>query len=33
MANRGATWDPLVNTIDDLKEQGSSKLPKMYRGR
>ncbi|VUC26969.1 unnamed protein product [Clonostachys rosea] len=31
MANRGVTWDPLVHTIQDLKELGSKKLPKMYR--
>ncbi|RYP04926.1 hypothetical protein DL764_004138 [Monosporascus ibericus] len=31
MANRGVTWDPLVNTIQDLKEQGSCKMPRMYR--
>ncbi|RYP44545.1 hypothetical protein DL768_008994 [Monosporascus sp. mg162] len=31
MANRGVTWDPLVNTIQDLKEQGSRKMPRMYR--
>ncbi|RKU43204.1 hypothetical protein DL546_006001 [Coniochaeta pulveracea] len=31
MANRGATWDPDVHTIADLKELGSKKLPKMYR--
>lgn len=32
MANRGLTLDPHVFTISDLKEIGSSKLPKMYRG-
>ena len=32
MANRGITWDPLINTIEDLKEHGSRKMPKMYRG-
>ncbi|KAB2581035.1 Peroxisomal (S)-2-hydroxy-acid oxidase GLO4 [Lasiodiplodia theobromae] len=31
MANRGLTLDPHVFTISDLKEIGSSKLPKMYR--
>ncbi|EOD45740.1 putative fmn-dependent dehydrogenase family protein [Neofusicoccum parvum UCRNP2] len=31
MANRGVTLDPHVFTINDLKERGSSKLPKMYR--
>jgi (S)-2-hydroxy-acid oxidase len=31
MANRGVTWDPLVHTIQDLKDLGSKKLPKMYR--
>lgn len=31
MANRGASWDPNVHTIDDLKELGSKNLPKMYR--
>lgn len=31
MANRGATWDPMVHTIADLKEHGSKKLTKMYR--
>ena len=32
MANRGLTLDPHVFTINDLKELGSSRLPKMYRG-
>lgn len=32
MANRGATLDPDVFTIADLKEAGSKKMPKMYRG-
>ncbi|OJD31203.1 fmn-dependent dehydrogenase family protein [Diplodia corticola] len=31
MANRGLALDPHVFTINDLKELGSSKLPKMYR--
>ncbi|KAI0435754.1 hypothetical protein F4803DRAFT_286060 [Xylaria telfairii] len=31
MANRGATWDPMVHTIADLKEHGSKKMTKMYR--
>ena len=32
MANRAPTLDPYVVSIDDLKEQGSQKLPKMFRG-
>lgn len=32
MSNRGVTWDPKVHTIDDLKVEGSKKIPKMYRG-
>lgn len=32
MANRGAAFDEHVSTIEDLKELGSKKLPKMYRG-
>lgn len=32
MANRGVSWDPSVHTIEDLKQHGSAKLPKMYRG-
>lgn len=32
MANRGEILDPHVFTVNDLKERGSSKLPKMYRG-
>ncbi|KAF4307778.1 putative FMN-dependent dehydrogenase family protein [Botryosphaeria dothidea] len=31
MANRGEILDPHVFTVNDLKERGSSKLPKMYR--
>lgn len=31
MANRGESWDPHVHTIQDLMEQGSKRLPKMYR--
>ncbi|KAL6918468.1 hypothetical protein FSST1_009963 [Fusarium sambucinum] len=31
MANRGISWDPSVHTIEDLKQHGSAKLPKMYR--
>ncbi|VUC29258.1 unnamed protein product [Clonostachys rosea] len=31
MANRGISLDPLVYSIQDLKEHGSRKLPKMYR--
>ncbi|KAH8680637.1 (S)-2-hydroxy-acid oxidase [Xylariales sp. PMI_506] len=31
MANRGASWDPRVHTIEDLKEEGSKKMTKMYR--
>ncbi|KZZ90870.1 FMN-dependent dehydrogenase family protein [Moelleriella libera RCEF 2490] len=30
MANRGATWDPDVHSISDLKTLGCRKLPKMY---
>ncbi|CAI6084949.1 hypothetical protein V2G26_009380 [Clonostachys chloroleuca] len=30
MANRGASWDPLVHTIADLKEAGCAKLPKEH---
>ncbi|KAK0664160.1 Oxidase FUB9 [Lasiodiplodia hormozganensis] len=30
MANRGAAFDEHVSTIEDLKELGSKKLPKMY---
>lgn len=30
MANRGATWDPDVHSISDLKALGCRKLPKMY---
>ncbi|CAH0053715.1 unnamed protein product [Clonostachys solani] len=33
MANRGISWDPLVHSIQDLKEEGSKRLPKMYRGK
>ena len=32
MANRGASYDPEVHAIADLKALGSAKLPKMYRG-
>lgn len=32
MANRGAAFDDHVSTIEDLKELGSKKLPKMYSG-
>ncbi|KAF4544072.1 FMN-dependent dehydrogenase family protein [Lasiodiplodia theobromae] len=31
MANRGAAFDEHVSTIEDLKELGSKRLPKMYR--
>lgn len=33
MANRGASWDPLVHTIADLKEAGCAKLPKEHSGK
>ncbi|KAF4898092.1 Oxidase FUB9 [Colletotrichum fructicola] len=31
MANRGVSWDTLVHSIQDLKDHGSRRLPKMYR--
>lgn len=32
MANRAASFDRDVHTIQDLKTAGSARLPKMYRG-
>ncbi|KAF5502404.1 Oxidase FUB9 [Colletotrichum aenigma] len=31
MANRGVSWDTLIHSIQDLKDHGSRRLPKMYR--
>lgn len=33
MANRGISYDPVVHSIQDLKEEGSKRLPKMYKGK